>query len=302
MKRGTKLLILMLCLSLVGLGAWGISVLTQKDPTPMDQGTLIFSLEGKQTLCWTYEENAITFHITDEGWVNPQIEGYQITPQAKKAITDELAKLYARKTIAQPEDLSAFGLTQPRCTIQADDITISIGNEVAIGNQLYVTLGDGKVHLVNNTLLTPFTKSLEDMVQPQDIPDLSAVRGVVITKADAVIELQKDITADQWFLDTADGFIPADQTIAAGLIAHLTTLDFLTCADCTPTDLSAYGLDHPTVYEITYDTKTYTLLLGSSTDAGVYAMPQGGSMVYRIDATAGNAMLAITAQELLPRN
>ncbi len=301
MKRGVKLLILTLCLILVGLGAWGIHILTRQDPTPMDQGTLIFSLEGKQNLRWTYQENTIAFQITADGWVNPQIESYQITPQAKKAITDELTELYARKTIGQPGDLSAFGLAQPRCTIQADDITISIGNDVAIGNQLYVTLGDGKVHMVNSTLLTPFTKSLEDMAQTQDIPDFSAVRGVVITKADTAIELQKDMAADQWFLRTDDGFVPADQTIAAGLIAHITTLDFLTCADCTPTDLHVYGLDHPTIYEITYDTKTYTLLLGNSTEAGVYAMPQDGSMVYRIDATAGDAMLAITAQELLPR-
>ena len=112
MKRGTKLLILTLCLALVGLGVWGVSLLTKHEPTSLDKGQLIFSLAGVKTLSWTYGEKEITFQLTPDGWVNTQVENYQITTHAQKAITDEINALYARKTIDVPENLSDFGLAQ----------------------------------------------------------------------------------------------------------------------------------------------------------------------------------------------
>ena len=295
MTRGAKLLILVLCLAVVGLAAWGFSVMFKDTGTPLTKGDLLFSLEGKQSLSWSCGDRTISFSILDDVWVNREDPDYQIDRQAKKAITDEINQIHSRKVIEAPGDLAAFGLAQPRCTIVSDGITIAIGNEVAMGNQLYLTMGDGKVHLVNSTILTPFTRTLEEMVTLEDVPDLSGATAIQVTTQEESFTLVN--SADGWHLDGEDAAV--NQDIATGLFAHIKALDWLSCADCTAPDLADYGLDTPAaVYEITYEGGSYTVLLGDSTEAGVYAMVQGGTMVYRMDATAGNAMIAMNLKDL----
>ena len=297
MKRGTKLLILALVLVLVGLGAWGISQLTDDGGTPMSQGDLLFSLEGVKNLSWTYGDRTIRFDISQEEWVNLDYPEYQITGQWKKAITDEITQINSRKDIGKPGNLAAYGLAQPRCTVVADDVTITIGNANAMGNQVYFSMGDGKVYLVNSTILSPFTHSLEEMAVLEQIPDLSGATSIGITT------LQESFTVEKgengWFL-TDDVDLAVDQQISTGLFAHVKALDWLKCVDCTQPDLAQYGLDNPAaVYQIAYEGGSFTILLGNSTDEGVYAMPQGGNMVYLVDATAGNAMLAMNTNDII---
>lgn len=295
MTRGAKLLILVLCLAVVGLAAWGFSILFKDTGTPMTKGDLLFSLAGKQTLSWSYGDRTISFSITDDAWVNREYPSYQIDRNAKKAITDEINEIHSRKVIEEPGDLAAFGLAQPRCTIVSDGITIAIGDEIPMGNQVYLSMGDGKVHLVNGTILTPFTRSLEEMVTLESVPDLSSATAIQVTTQEESFTLVKG--SEGWYLDAEETSV--NQNIATGLFAHIKALDWLSCADCTTPDLAEYGLDTPAaIYEITYEGGSYTVLLGDSTEEGVYAMVQGGAMVYRMDATAGNAMIAMNLKDL----
>lgn len=297
MTRGIKLLILVLCLALVGLAAWGVSKMSEETPTPMTKGDLLFSLTGTENLSWTYGDSTISFSILADNWVNKDDPAYQIDKQAKKNITDEITEIHSRKVIETPGSLADYGLSQPRCTIVADNITIAIGNELPLGNQVYLSMGDGKVHLVNNTILSPFTRSLEEMVTLEEVPDLSGATTIEITRPDSAFALVKG--ADGWYVEGEES--PVDQDIANGLFAHISILDWLSCADCTQPNLADYGLETPAVtYRITYEGGSYTFVLGNSTEQGVCAMPLGGSVVYYMDDTAGNAMLQITLQDLIP--
>ena len=78
MTRGAKLLILALCLAVVGLAAWGFSVMFKDTGTPLTKGDLLFSLEGKQSLSWSYGDRTISFSILDDVWVNREDPDYQI--------------------------------------------------------------------------------------------------------------------------------------------------------------------------------------------------------------------------------
>lgn len=167
MKRRMKLGILALCAVLVYLGVFWANREFVKSPniTPMDAGQLVFSLEGTKTLSWVSGEETICFDLSAENWVLQSDASYQLSKLSKNDILKAISEIRTRKIIDDPGDLAQYGLEQPVCTITADDTIICIGDKTAVGAQRYLSIGDGKVYTVTETILYPFTRTLEQMAK-----------------------------------------------------------------------------------------------------------------------------------------
>ena len=305
MKRGKKLLILLACLALISLAAWGISVLFAPEPgTPMSNGDTIFTLDGTKVLSWQYKDNHITFHLEDDRWICPEDETYQIDILPKSDILDQLKDLKARKTIDTPGSPSDYGLDAPICTITADDTVISIGNTTTVGNYRYLSIGDGKVYMVTDTILSPFTKTLAAMAKKETLPDLGGLTEVHIATAEESFSISID--ADQMpVLHTPEGISEVNAQVVQGLIQHLQALTWSECAAWNPTDLSVYGLEQPVItYTLHYtqqdQEQTLTLRIGEGSN-GIYARIADGYGVYPLDLTVGTVLAQINLDALIQK-
>lgn len=295
MTRGKKLLILVAALALVSVAAWGIIKLTDKDPTGtlMTGGDVIFTLGDAKLLSWTCGGEEFAFDLTTSPWTFLPDESYQISDLSMRNIMDAITQVKSRKSLPLPEDLSQYGLDEPMCTITVNDTVMQIGSETALTTQYYLYMGGDQVYLVDAIYVAPFTRSLADMTVTESIPNLSQMQQMQITTKDETISLR--LQDGQWYLGDA----PAGEK-AAQIAQRLDALQWFSCVNHKVTDLSPYGLDAPQVtYELTYlengETKSFTLLFGSSTQSGVYAMIQGSQMVYQIASDSGTVLTNINS-------
>ena len=165
MSKTNRLLILLGCCLVLCFSAWAVNrhYAPKESIVPMEQGPVIFSLSGTKTLTWVYETQSITFDLTQEEWILVSDPEYRLSYLSKSDILKSIEKIHARRIIDDPGALSQYGLTQPECTITADSTTIRIGDQTAVGGLRYLSIGDGKVYLVSETILYPFTRTLEQM-------------------------------------------------------------------------------------------------------------------------------------------
>lgn len=312
MKRGKKLLILLACLAVVCLAAWGISALFAPDTTgtPMNSSEVIFTLEGIKTLSWQYEENTVSFDVSGDSWVYTQDASYRIDETKKADILEQLTELKAQKIIEDPGAPADYGLDAPVCTITADDTVIQVGDVNALSSYRYLSLGDGKVYMVTDTFLSPFTYSLLKMAQLEELPDLSAITALTITTETQTMTLVSD-PADHsdytdsysWYMQEADGYSRVSQEVVEGLLVYLEDLRWLSCADINLQEPATYGLDVPAAtYEIAYtmgdSTGTLTLLVGDSNEEGVFVKPGDSNRVYLVEQIVGQVMAQMSTETL----
>lgn len=320
MKRGKKLLILFLVLvALWGL-TWGITALTAEKEAEAAtlSGEVIFCLEETpESIGWTYGENAYLFDNTDSGWVYRDNTAYPLDTSYMDAILAALAEVTAEKVIEDPGDLEQFGLAEPICSITVNEnVTLELGNESLMGGQRYVCNGDGKVYLVDSTILDSFQYDLYHMVAKETIPDLSNITALTLTTEDETVQLtyQENSTLSysdhyKWFCqDTA-----VDMEAMEALLSNLQSLSWSECIDfqAQGSSLATYGLDVPAAtYELHYTTEAdsgqgeetgiFTIQLGDGADDEYcYAMLPGSCLVYLIDFDLCAELIAVSSQSLL---
>lgn len=310
MKRGKKLLLLLVALAVVSLTAWGISALTapEEQASVENSGETVFTLdtESLNALSWCYGETELSFTKADSVWEKTEDPAYPLDESYITSALDALMEIKAEKVIETPNELSQYGLEEPACTVTAGDATLSFGDETAIDGLRYLSLEDGKVYLVDAAVMTPFTYSLLDMVTMEEIPDLSELTEIAITTEEESFTLvdmgENDLTYSDhytWFIRDGDSYTKTDQDAAAEIKTYLESLTWSACAAYGAEDLSAYGLDVPAAtYTVTYPDGTFTLHIGDSGDDGIYARLGDSAMVYTVDETTGSVLGAISRDAL----
>ena len=218
------------------------------------------------------------------------------------------------KTIENVENWDQYTLEAPICeinlTASGEDITIKVGEETALGGERYVSIGDENAYLVDSSFLEPFEYGLYDVLKVEEIPDMEEpLRLEVQSGSDQyTIEKQEDsglAYADDyvWFL----GGKPLDTSLTQTLLDYVTDIEWSECVNYKATDLSKYGLDAPAAtLTLTYTNEeseseqTFVLEIGSEASSGYYVRLAGSQMVYTIPASAAEAMLYTTYEDLKP--
>ncbi len=325
MKRGKKLCLLLLVLVLVCCGVL-VARNIQLDDTQdqVEEGNvtpLSVDPDSVTGFSWLWSGETDSFTRTQDGWFWTEDDAFPVNGDLLDNMLSEVCEFEATKTIVEPEDLDEYGFDEPEAvvTITADSVVeISFGDETAMGGERYVSIGDGNVYLVEDSLLDAFTCGLYGTVEMETIPAMGSAESLTIdTAADRHLEIVLDEDGDLaysdtfiWFARDGKSYVPLDTGLVDTLLANMTGLSWLECVDYKGSGaVSDYGFDEPTTVCVGYTAtdedgntseESFTLELGSETDEGRYARVYGSGMVYIISASTGSKLIAATLDGLLP--
>lgn len=314
----------------------------EDESTAEDTSYIIFSLDPDQVtqLSWTYEDSTVTLTKDENSnWSYPDDEAFPLDASYPDAMVQALKEVSATKTIESPENLADYGLEEAACAISvtAGDSTyeLRIGDETGLGGQRYLSLGDGNVYLVDADLLEDFSLGLYDIVSMEPIPSMTDLTSVSIATTSGTLTLDylEDsglAYSDQytWFWNQDGEETPLDTDLAEDLVSTVTGLTWNACVDYQADEdsLGTYGLDIPAatitveytestqaatnetdengdpIYEIQETPATFVLELGDYDGDTCYARISGSSMVYRVDGTVADTLLAAQGEDLLPQD
>lgn len=311
MNRSKKLLILGLVLLALCGGTLAASRLTLEAPaqTETETATTIFTLapETVTSLQWEYRED-LTFHRDGEGWVYEESDAFPVDGSYLEAILAALSQVDSYKTIENIENWDTYGLEIPVCTISLTADTtydLAIGIETTLGGQRYFSIGDGRVYLVDSTILEPFQYTLYDLIAPQEMPQVEQVTAMTVTTPEGSYTLRYDPDSGRTYSDDYVWFwedTALDTGEAESLIGVVTQLSLSQCENYQAQDLSQYGLEEPSLSVTVYDNgvESYTLPISAPEGGSCYVQLPGTHMVYTIDDAIYETLRYTTAADLMP--
>lgn len=303
MKRGTKLLILAAVLAVACLAVWIVTEVTAPEPLPMStkSGETIMTVDAASVtnINWTFGAEKFDFDYDGSSWTCKVQEGYKPDTAKMAKILVELSDIRADKIIETPEDLNVYGLNDPTCVVTVGQLVLTFGNGSSFNDTYYMSMGDGKVYMVSDTLYNCFAYTRNELVQMETIPDMTDVTAVTVENKNGTTALEKVADNDYtysgnyvWFIK--DDRSPISQDVVAGILMYLEDMEWLECSDAQAADLAAYGLDAPLVKCTTTGAdSSFTFLIGSKNDKGYYACIEGSKQVYTVDSTTAEIFDAI---------
>lgn len=313
MNRGKRLLALGLVLLVLCAGTFAASRLTldRQSQEDTETATAVFGLDPETvtSVRWEYSEE-LTFDRTDDGWIYRDSDAFPVDSTYLDTILDTLSQVDSYKTIENIENWDAYGLEIPVCTISvAADETydLAIGIETTLGGQRYFSIGDGKVYLVDSGILDPFRYGLYDLMEVQEMPQVSQVSAMEVTTPEGSYTLTYEPDSGRTYSDEYVWFwgdTPLDTKEAVSLVGVVTQMTLAQCEDYDCRDLSLYGLDDPELTVTIYDAgaKAYTLSISEAKNGTCYIRLPGTNMVYAIDEAIGQTLRYTTAADLEPED
>lgn len=335
MKRGKKLLLLLTVFILLTACSLLVPRLFPEEDTSLeaDENTgfniLTLDSEAISAISWTYENETMMFDYVDENWVYAMDAAFPTNSQYLETMILDLSDLIATKTISDPGDLADYGLDEPACSISITENStteILIGDTNAIGDSRYISIGDGNVYLTDAALYNDFSYTLTDLIQFEEIPDLSTVTAMTVSTSNRkyalIPESSDDITV--WYYCENNNKIALDDSLTDSFIDTVRYLSWNSCVDYNADDstLSDCGLLEPaltvtityelttqvdsgevdedgnTVYDSTTTTHTFSLELSGNIDDCQYARISDSNMIYQIDEDIYTTLANTTADDL----
>lgn len=319
MKRRTKLMLLLGILALL-LGATLLVTMLEpgNEAREEEPKTVVFSVdpEAITELGWDYSEKVL-FRAGEDGWVLDGDSTFPVETGYLDRMRSALSEITASKTIEGVENWDQYGLEVPVCTVTVTTdttYTLSIGLETGISGERYFSNGDGKVYLVDASLLDTFSYGLYDVLKYETIPDMDAVTGLeVVSDAQAYTITRRENSgltySDDYVWFWGEKALDTERT--EDLISTVTDLYWYACVNYNAADLSRYGLETPAArVTVTYQETSaaaeteqdaaFSLELGTGTDGGSYARIAGSRMVYSVDPSVLDTLLYTTDSELQP--
>ena len=320
MSRGKTMLALLAVLVVLAGAVLAVKLLVPEETAQGEDSIPVYTMDPDTAtaLRWTYQQETVSLVKQDGVWANGEDRRFPLDSSYVDTMLQTLRKIDATRTLEDPEDLAEYGLDNPTCvvTVVTDtETTISIGNPAAIGNSRYLSLGDGKVYLVDETILDSFEYGLYDLVKMETIPDMSTVLGAEINAMGNKLSISYQENSGWaysdryvWFLNREDAHLPLDADLTAELLANVTDLNWVSCVEynADAQTLEQYGLTMPqATVAIQYEnsegaTATFALEIGNTTGDYNYARIAGSGMIYKIDGGILKALRYTTYYDLQP--
>lgn len=263
MTRKTKLIALG-CILLAAIGVTvGVGLTERQKEAISESGEVVFELPaGDATaVSWQYkgddgEAVSLAFH-KDGDWIYDTDEAFPVDGEKIDSLLDVFSELSAAFVIDDVTDYGQYGLEDPLCTIDitADgaDYEILVGNYSELDYQRYISVGDGKVYLVNDDPMDYYKTTLDDLMLNDEIPSFVDVSLVEFTGAqDYAIVRDEDggsYLADDVYYADGDALDPDKVNSYVTYISALTPGEYYTY-NASGEDIAYCGLDDPelTVY------------------------------------------------------
>ena len=318
MNRTQKKTLVLLLGILVGLGILLAVVSAVKrssaqreaeEAAAQDAASVITETEAAYSSL-TYDNGSATlsFHLDEAGkWVWSDDPEFPLDDSTIQSILTLLTNLKPQQTITEGDTLEAYGLDQPFATLTAakpdgGTLTISLGNTTTDGNSYYMLMNEQEspVYIISNSLYTEMSKTIYDMCDLPELPQLTAenVTSLTVTAGERTLTLTPAEGA--W---TADGRDVTDQL--ADLTAWLGDMHLAACVDWRPSAGAAAlcGLDKPAVtltaaYTHAGADRSLTLTVGGQRGAGYCVTVSDDDTVYLMSAEALAPLLTLAQSGL----
>ncbi len=321
MKRKKNMILLLACLAVLIVATIAATRLTSEGNNVTSDGKagVIFSVNTADVdrLEWRYSEE-LAFTRDESGtWQYANDSAFPLDETYLKAALNAISSISASRTFEGITQWEEYGLDTPLCTLSvtvgAQVYTLSFGDETSLGGERYLTLGDGKLYLVDADLVSYFNYGLYDLLILEEVPDLSAVTAIALESGEQSWEIEylensglsySDLYV--WFMDGA----ALDNEVCNAIPEFLEAIDLTNCVNYNAQDLSEYGLDAPLLaITVTYTyiddadgaAKSGTCTLEFGGEEGRYARFADSNMVYFVSSTVTNTLLALTPETMLPR-
>lgn len=269
----------------------------------------------------------LSFQLDESGkWVWADDPEFPLDDSTIQSILTLLTNLKPQQTITDGDTLEAYGLDQPVATLTATKpdggtLTIALGNTTTDGNSYYMLMNgqESPVYIISNSLYTEMTKTIYDMCDLPELPDLTEenIQSVTIEGAASTLlrPINKETSTDEetgeetvsvtWAAGGEDVTGNAD---TASLLAELGALTLTKCVDYKPTDEAAElcGFDDPlaTVTVLYLDEtgqeQTLVLTFGSENldQTGYYVQLGEDSTIYQMDTSSVDTILSVAESGL----
>lgn len=336
MKRSKKVIILACALVVVCVAAIFVSTMEKKkeDIHNSDEIVMQIPADSVTALSWRTEQepDGFSFSRDDSGWHCDADAEFPVSEEKMQELLSVFEQFGVAFTIENAEDLSLYGLDKPLCTIEitaGDSVhEIQIGSFSAMDSQRYVSIGDGKVYLVNKDPLVLYNVSLKELIA-NDAPPRFATADKITFSGEENYEIvyqedgptyQKD---DVYFASLDGELLPVNAQEINSYLATITELNLTNYVTYTADDalLAQYGLDEPEL-TITVDytpeeeaSESFVLQVGcveqdekkasdseSSSSTIAYARVADSDIIYQLDSNDYHLLSACSYDDLRRQN
>jgi hypothetical protein len=225
---------------------------------------------------------SFAFH-RDGTWTYDEDEEFPVDEDKMNTLLGMFEDFGVSFIIENVEDFGQYGLDDPVCTISLEtsdqSVKVELGGYSTMDSERYVSIGDGNVYLVKTDPYDSFNIELSDMIDNDEIPDVTNATEIVYTAAesgDVVYDenLTGDAADDVYYLDGESAKKPLDTDNVTSYLRKLTYLSLSDYATykATTDDLVTYGLADPELsLVITYkdedeNEQSFELTLGRDED------------------------------------
>ena len=287
---------------------------------------VICSIQSSEiaALSWDMDGEEISFSHDEDAWIYTEDEAFPTDGDQLDTMADVLSEITSSKTIDEPEDLSEYGLDEPwkQLTVtiasagddeadeageaemeaaEADEdadtaetfarddmktITLSFGNTSSLTGDVYCSIGDGNVYLVDSSIPESFEYELLDLVETEAVPAMNDIESITVDSVTETLNIEyhpdeglaysdeyvwfenseKSVAAEKTVDDTVEKSVAAEKSAEETKTKDVTlnALDTeltetyidnirdLTLAECAAYNadeqaLAQYGLDDPDV-------------------------------------------------------
>ena len=258
MKRSKRLIGLLGILGITCVATYGITKYEEEKELIKNSDEIILELDSEKVtaLSWEYDEEQLAFH-KDENWYWDEDETFPVDEEKIMDMLDMFESFGVSFVIEEVEDYAQYGLDDPMCTIRVETETetykLELGDYSTMDSERYVTLGDGKVYLVQKDPFDTFERTISDMILHDEIPPVSEAEEILFTGAEETrifYEKNSDKTYgdyDVYFMEQGEESLPLDTPTMNDYlrtIRNLNPKEYVTY-NATEEELSTYGMTEP---------------------------------------------------------
>ncbi len=311
MSRFKKLGLLSGILVIACIATWILTQVEEKKEQIKTSEAIILQISAEQVqkLSWEYDGEELSFHRGDEqDWYYDADEAFPVDDNQIDSLLEVFAEFGASFEIEKVEDYDQYGLEEPECTIhlETEDVSydVKLGSFSSMDYKRYVSIGDGKVYLVNVDPLDTFGITIEALIQNDAVLSYDRVTSIDF-KGDeeysiAYMEDGADSISDEdvYFVNSGGKNLPLDTDAVDNYLLGIMSLDMTTYVTYNATDeeLEKYGLDSPNLtvtiaYEIEDEEEqtvkeSYVLnMSGSAEEDYAYVRVGESGIIYQISST-----------------
>lgn len=326
MTRGKKLTGMVAAFALLCGAAYAATQYDfEKETTPEQEDVTVYSQEAEKVtmLSWVRGEEEAVFEKKDGEWKNTADENFPVDESYLSTMLEDLTELKSDKVIENPDALADYGLETGECVIRITDEggtdELVIGDATSIDGKRYLSNGDGKVYLVESSLLDDFSYTANDLLKTESLPTISSVQVIELDKGSETFLMTKKEEADGteiWTTDRNGEEKKLDSSQVISLINNVAGMSMGTCAEYYADDakMQEYGfgegewkISFTYLAEVSAEDETEDTADSAESQCFTFVLSKDGGymhlldsvMIYEMDTTVSDALYQATYENLM---